>query len=174
MTVIAPPYLEVQAIVVSKMLEQIGLTVQLQLLEASAYNRKTFLSELEQPPEHQAWDMALTAWSDTNNFAVFNLYEQFALNGQYNWVIAQPELRRLYEQVLHTVDREHQERWIRQMERHTSEQAYFLFLYNPIQIHAVNKAVELVPYVSTTLNLTETSVTEEHWSMRKQKAGVQE
>jgi len=105
---------------------------------------------------------------------VFNLYEQFALNGQYNWIIAQPELRRLYEQVLHTVDRELQERWIRQMERHTSEQAYFLFLYNPIQLHAVNKAVELVPYVSTTLNLAETSVTEEHWSVRKQKAAVPE
>jgi len=37
-------------------------------------------------------------------------------------------------------------------------------------VNAVNKAVELVPYVSTVLNLAETSVTEQHWSVRTQKA----
>ena len=59
---------------------------------------------------------------------------------------------------------------IRQMERHTRDQAYFLFLYNPVQLYAVNKAVEFVPYVTTTFNLVETSVTAQHWSVRKQKA----
>ena len=59
-------------------------------------------------------------------------------------------------------------------ERHTYDQAYFLFLYNPIQLYAVNKAVEFVPYVTTILNLAETSVTDQHWSVRKQKADVQE
>jgi hypothetical chaperone protein len=48
------------------------------------------------------------------------------------------------------------------------------FLYNPIGLYAVNKAVELVPYVTTILNLVETSVTEQHWSVRKQKAAVHE
>jgi hypothetical protein len=38
----------------------------------------------------------------------------------------------------------------------------------------VNKAVEFVPYMSTTLNLAETLVTEQHWSVRKQKASTQE
>ena len=52
------------------------------------------------------------------------------------------------------------------MERYTSAQAYFLSLYNPIQLYAVNKAVEFVPYVSTLLNLDATSMTEEHWSVR--------
>jgi hypothetical protein len=60
------------------------------------------------------------------------------------------------------------------MERHTYDQAYFLFLYNPIPLYAVNKAVEFVPYGTKTLDLNETSVTEEHWSVRKQKAGMQE
>jgi hypothetical protein len=31
----------------------------------------------------------------------------------------------------------------------------------------VNKAVEFVPHVTTTLNLAETSVTEQHWSVRQ-------
>ena len=65
-------------------------------------------------------------------------------------------------------------RCIRQMERHTHDQAYFLFLYNPIELYAVNKAVDFVPYVTRMLNLTETSVTAEHWSVRKQGAAVQE
>ena len=57
------------------------------------------------------------------------------------------------------------------MERHTRDQAYFLFLYNPIQLYAVNKAVQFVPYVNGIIRLTETSVTADHWSVRKQKAG---
>src|SRR5215470_8481369 len=87
-----------------------------------------------------------------------------------DWVIEEPELQRLFAQVLRTVDREQQQALIRQMERHTHDQAYFLFLYNPIKLYAVNKAVEFVPYIDTTLNLAETSVTEQHWSVRKQKA----
>ena len=86
----------------------------------------------------------------------------------------QPELRQLYEQALRTADQEHQQEVIRQMERHTRDQAYFLFLYNPIALYAVNKAVEFVPYVNTMLKLDESGVTAEHWSMRKQKAAVYE
>ena len=67
-----------------------------------------------------------------------------------------------------------QQRLIRQMEQHTHDQAYFLFLYNPIALYAVNKAVEFVPHVSTLLSRTEVAVTEQHWSVRPQKAGVQE
>jgi ABC-type transport system substrate-binding protein len=72
------------------------------------------------------------------------------------------------------VDREHQQALMRQMERHTHDYAYFLFLYNPIKLYAVNKAVEFVPYINTQLKLTETWVTEQHWSARKQKSAGQE
>jgi ABC-type transport system substrate-binding protein len=108
------------------------------------------------------------------NFPIYPFYQNFALNGQFDWVIEQPELQQLYEQALGTVHREKQQALIRQMERHTHEQAYFLFLYNPIKLYAVNKAVEFVPHVTTILNLTETSVTDQHWSVRKQKAAIQE
>jgi ABC-type transport system substrate-binding protein len=111
---------------------------------------------------------------DTANFPVFELYHWFALDGPNDWVLEQPALRQLYEQVLRTVDEGHQQALIRRMERHTHDQAYFLFLYNPIALYAVNKAVEFVPYVRTTLNLAETAVTEHHWSVRKQKAAVPE
>jgi hypothetical protein len=65
------------------------------------------------------------------------------------------------------VDQEHQQALIRQMERHTAEYAAFLFLYNPIQLYVVHKGVQFVPYASGMLNLTETSVTAQHWSVRQ-------
>jgi peptide/nickel transport system substrate-binding protein len=176
LTLIAPADLEVQATVVSKMLEQSGFTVTLEILDPTAFNRKIVLSHLDQPPEHQPWDIALTSNHDHGDFAgPFFLYHGFALDGAFDWVIEEPELRRLfYEEVLGTVDRERQQQAIRQMERHTRDQAYFLFLYNPIQLFAVNKAVEFVPHVITILRLAETAVTEQHWSVRKQKAAVEE
>jgi peptide/nickel transport system substrate-binding protein len=166
--VIAPEALEVQATVVGKMLEQVGFRVEVQMLDLVAYNQKTFLSHLDQPAEQQAWDIALTYNGDVLNFPIFESYHPYALDGDKDWVTERPELRHLYEQVLHTVDREAQQALIRQMERHTSEHAYFLFLYSPIQLYAVNKAVEFVPYATINLILAETGVTDQHWSVRKE------
>jgi len=175
LTLIAPATLQVQATVVSKMLEQGGFRVDLQVLDPVTYGQKTAISHLEQSPEQQTWDIALASnVPDVANFPVYMIYHNFALDGTYDWVLEQPELRQLYEQVLGTVDREQQQALLRQMERHTRDQAYFLFLYNPIKLFAVNKAVEFVPYINTMLNLSETSVTEQHWSVRKQKAAVPE
>jgi hypothetical protein len=41
-----------------------------------------------------------------------------------------------------------------------------IFLYNSMQLCAVNRAVEFVPYVAF-LKLAETGVTEQHWSGRQ-------
>src|SRR5262245_32943913 len=173
-TLIAPSALEVQATVMGKMLEQVGFQVERQMLEPAVYNRKTRLPDLDQPAEQQVWDIALTLVNDTTNFPALEPYYVLALGGWSDWVIEEPELQGLYAQVLRTVDREQQQALIRQMERHTRDQAYFLFLYNPIRLYAVNKAVDFVPYVSTALNLAETSVMEQHWSVRPQGAAGQE
>jgi len=153
------------------MLEQVGFTVERQMLDPTVYNQKTRLDALDQPAEQQAWDIALTLYNDPVNFPAIQPYHIFALGGWSDWVIEEPELPRLYAQVLSTADREHQQALIRQMERHAHDQAYFLFLYNPIKLYAVNKAVEFVPYINTTLNLSETWVTDQHWSIRKKAAG---
>jgi peptide/nickel transport system substrate-binding protein len=173
LTLIASEDLSVQATVVSKMLEHVGFRVALQVLAPGAYNRKTDLNHLDQPAEHQPWDIALRSFFDRPNFPVLWFYHNFAVDGPNDWVSEQPVLRQLYAQVLGSVDREQQQSVIRQIERHSHGQAYFLFLYNPIQLYAVNKAVRFMPYVSPLLNLSETSVTEQHWSVRKQKASVQ-
>jgi peptide/nickel transport system substrate-binding protein len=175
LTLIAPEALRVQATVVSKMLEQGGFQVDLQVLDPATHGQKTSLSHLEQPPEQQTWDIALTSSiADVVNFPMYTIYHNFAIDGQYDWVLEQPELHQRYTQVLGTVDREQQQALSHQMEQHTRDQAYFLFLYNPIKLYAVNKAVEFVPYISTMLALDATGVLTEHWSVRKKKAGTRE
>jgi peptide/nickel transport system substrate-binding protein len=165
-TLIASEDLAIQATVIGKMLEQVGLTVELQLLDQVAFNQQIQVSAPELLPEHRGWDIAVTSWLDVFNFPLLQIYHYFALDGPYAWISEQPELRQLNAQVLRTTDRVQQQAVIRQMERHTRDQAYFLFLYHPIQLYAVNKAVAFVPYVNM-LNLAETTVTEQHWSVRK-------
>jgi peptide/nickel transport system substrate-binding protein len=169
-TLIASEDLIIQATVVGKMLEQVGFTVDLQILDTVAYDQKTLLSHLDRPPEQQPWDIALVSFVDFENFPAFMFYHYFALDGVRDWATEQVELRRLYAQVLGTTDQEKQQGLIRQMERHARDHVYFLFLYNPITLYAVNKAVEFVPYVNGILNLAETSVTDEHWSVRGEKS----
>ncbi len=148
-TLIAPQELQVQAISISMMLERAGFTVDLQLLDQVSFNRMTNVEEPEVPPEHQSWDIALWSFLDYLNFPVFLLYHYFALDGPYDWVDEQPTLRQLYDQALQAVDVEQQRGLIRQIERHTHDQAYVPFLYNPIQLYAVNKAVAFPPKVES-------------------------
>jgi ABC-type transport system substrate-binding protein len=166
-TLIAPMAWEIQATVVGKMLEQVGFTVERQMLEPAVYTQQTDHRALDRPAEYQAWDIALTSGRDPANFPAIQPYRMFAFDGPNDWVLEAPELQQLEAEVLRTVDREQQQVLLRQMERHTRDQAYFLFLYNPIELYAVNNAVDFVPYVSTQLNLAETAVTDQHWSVRQ-------
>jgi len=73
------------------------------------------------------------------------------------WVSGRPTLTRT---------RLKQRAIFQQIERHTRDQAYFLFLYNPVQLYAVNRGVDFVPYVAN-LTFTETSVSDQHLSVQK-------
>jgi peptide/nickel transport system substrate-binding protein len=159
---IAPEAFKVQATVIAKMLEQAGFQVQHQVLDSSSYNKKTDLSQLDRPAEQQPWDIALYADYDWSALPA-QLHRRLAVGG---WGTETTEIRPLYDLLLRTVDREKQQDLIRQMERRTHDQAYLVFLYNPIPLYAVNKAVQFVPYSDGWLRLTETSVTDQHWSVR--------
>ena len=165
-TLIAPQDLQAQATVVGKMLDQAGFKTMLQTLDATSYSQKTLLSHLDQPVEKQTWDIALATSFNALNFPLYDLYHWYAIDGPEDWVTEQPELRRLYDETLGTVDHAKQQDLLRRMERHTHEQAYFLFLYNPVRLHAVNRGVKYVPYAGWT-RLAETSVTDQHWSVRR-------
>jgi ABC-type transport system substrate-binding protein len=167
---IAPDVLQVQATVIKAMLVQAGFKVDLEILDAGKLAQRTLLSNLDRPAAEQTWDIALTSDTDYVNFAVYFPYQAYAVGGATDWLGNPPTLKRLHDEALSTVDRERQKALIRQMERHTHEQAYFLFLYSPIKMYAVNKNVKFVPYATTILNLGEAAPTAEHWSLSQTRA----
>jgi hypothetical protein len=52
------------------------------------------------------------------------------------------------------------------MEQYVYDQAYRIFIYSPMSLYAVNKGVDFVPQKFIFLRLKETSVTDNHWSIR--------
>lgn len=60
----APQGLEVQAAVVSKMLEHAGLLVTREMMDTAADHRHIVLSHPDGRPEEQPWDTALTVFCD--------------------------------------------------------------------------------------------------------------
>ena len=99
LTLIASEDLAVQATVVSKMLEQVGFQVDLQVLDPRAYNRKTDLSHLDQPTEQQPWDIALGRFLIAPISRCYGSTITFAVDGPNDWVVEAPKLRQLYAQV---------------------------------------------------------------------------
>ena len=83
-----------------------------------------------------------------------------ASEGVSDWV---REARQLFD----TADRERQQGWIHQMERHTRNRAEGLCRYHPIHFLAVNQAGECVPPKGPLLKMAETGVTEQHGSVRQ-------
>jgi ABC-type transport system substrate-binding protein len=149
------------------MLGEVGFKVERQVLDPVAFNKRVFHAELDRPAEAQPWDVALFTTENFSNFALYDVYHYFSLEGPYDWIGEEPELRRLYEQMLGTVDRERQRALLQQMERHTRDQGYFLFLYSPVQLFAVSRAVQVAPHPTGYLDLVTLAVTDRHWSLRK-------
>jgi ABC-type transport system substrate-binding protein len=160
---------KIQATVVSKMLEQAGFTVDPEIVDATTFPRRVYLAHLDQPADKQGWDIALTSWQDPINLPLFEYYNTFVLDGASDWVEEQPEARRLYAEVMGTPDPDKQRTLMWQLERHTRDQAYFLFLYNPIILYATNRSVLFDPVATTLLLLKGAAVTDSHWSVCARK-----
>ena len=71
--------------------------------------------------------------------------------------------------MIRTVDSEVKEEKIRKMVQYLCDRAYALFIYSPLTLYAANKEVNFVPFKDGYLNLKETSVTDNHWSVRAEK-----
>ena len=64
------------------------------------------------------------------------------------------------------VDADRERAVMQQVERHVYDQAYFLFLYNPIVLYAMNRAVTYDPSATMVLKVKDASVTDKHRSVR--------
>lgn len=157
----------VQGTVIGRMLEHAGFEVQQRTLDAKTLQSRVLIPFLDGPPKDQSWDIALTHWNDNLNFPPYLLHQNLLLGGWFDWAEEESQLKNLYDEVLSTVDRDKQAILIGEIEAHVQEQAYLLFLYNPVGLYAVNKAVDFVPYITTDLILAETGLMDQHWSVRQ-------
>src|SRR5262249_61506347 len=58
-TLLAPETFQAAATVISKMLEQAGFHVSLQVVDAGTFTRRTDVGHRDEPPEQRAWDVAV-------------------------------------------------------------------------------------------------------------------
>jgi hypothetical protein len=72
----------------------------------------------------------------------------------------------MWKDVARTVDTKAQEEKIREIAEYLHVRAYTLNIYSPLSLYAVNKEVNFVPQKYQWLRLKETSVTDNHWSIR--------
>ena len=77
-----------------------------------------------------------------------------------------PVYENMFKLMTRTIDDAKQEEIVRKMERYVYDGAYGLFIYSPLALYAVNKEIKFIPYENGSLNLKETSVAENHWSLR--------
>ena len=85
------------------------------------------------------------------------------------WIEYDPAYERMWKDMARTVDTKAQEEKIRKMVQYLHDRAYALNIYSPLSLYAVNKEVNFVPQKYQWLRLMETSVTDNHWSLRAEK-----
>jgi peptide/nickel transport system substrate-binding protein len=160
---------KLEAQVVRSMFKRIGLSVDLEVLTYSEFLKKTYIPLLRNPPEEQDWDLTVGFSPDIYGHTgatllAFGLIEE----SDFRWIQYDPVYEELWKNMAQTVDPRRQEERIRHLQQYIYDQAYRLFIYSPLTLYAVNNELEFIPQKSGFLPLKETSVTENHWSVRGQ------
>ena len=75
----------------------------------------------------------------------------------------------MWKDISKTIDRSTQQKKIREAAKYLYNRADALFIYSPVSLYAINREVNFVPQKFGLLRLKETSVTENHWSLREKR-----
>jgi peptide/nickel transport system substrate-binding protein len=156
-----------EAQIVSRMLERIGLKVKLEILSHPAFVHRQYIPLLDKPPEEQEWDIAIDQGRDWYGHTGITMETFWYLDeSEWRWIEYDPVYEKMWKDMASTVERDKQEAKIRKIEEYKHDQANQFNLYSPLMLYAVNKEVDFVPQKAYHLRLKETSVTENHWSVR--------
>jgi peptide/nickel transport system substrate-binding protein len=165
--ILAPEMLELEARLICNMLERIEFKPTPWIVTDFELMKKTFVSVLERAPEEVDWDIVLYSLPDLwANTGLSFLPWGFIQAADCFWIEYDPVYEKMWRDVISNARNEDREDRIREMVNHLYDQSYALFIYSPITLYAVNKEVDFVPYKSTVVRLKETSVTDNHWSIR--------
>jgi ABC-type transport system substrate-binding protein len=160
---------KLEAQIVSKMLERVGLKVKLEVLTPPKIIRKTYIPILDKPPEEQEWDLNFGCYVDYYGHTGASFYSWYIDASDLRWNQFDPIYEKMWKDMARTVDRKAQEEKIREMSQYVHDNALHLTIYSPLALYAANKDVNFVPQKFAFLRLKETSVTDNHWSIRESK-----
>ena len=155
--------------IIRRMLERIGLKARFEVFTSPEWHQKVLIPMLDKPLQEQDWDLAIMAVADYyghtgTTFLTWPLIEE----SDARWIEYDPAYEKMWKDMARTVDSEVQEEKIRQMVKYVYDHAYRLHIYSPLMLYAVNKEVNFVPQEFGYLRLKETSVSDEHWSVRQE------
>ena len=157
--------LEVQ--IIKRMLERVGINVELDVLPRHEYLGKVYIPILDKPPEESDWDIMFGDLHDVYGHTGASLLAwPYIESSDFRWIEYDSKYEQMWEKMAMTVDPEVQEEMIRQLVKYNYDNAYSLLVYSPLTLYAVNKQVDFVPQKDMSLRLKETSVNDNHWSIR--------
>jgi peptide/nickel transport system substrate-binding protein len=171
MTFITPEAQGLEAQVMKRMYERIGLKVKLEVYSQYGWAQKVYGPLLDKPYEEQEWDVSVCYNNDYfGHSGASHLVYPYLDSSHVRWIEYDPVYEEMWKDMARTVDEAAQDEKMRQMERYVYDRAYAVFIYSPLNLYAVNKEVNFVPQRSLYLRLKETSVTDNHWSVRSRVA----
>jgi peptide/nickel transport system substrate-binding protein len=166
MTLITPEAHKLEAQVMKRMYERIGLTVNLEVFSWGDWQLKVWMGPGERA-EDQTWDISVCYNNDWNGHSgASHLIYPVLDASRIRWCEYDPKYEKMWKDMAQTVDEAAQDEKMRQMEQYLYDRAYAIYIYSPMNLYAINKEVNFVPQKSQTLRLKETSVTDNHWSVR--------
>ena len=167
MKVITAEAFKLESQIISKMLMRIGVKVKLEVLTWPEYFRNLWLPGLEGPPEEQTWDIGIACSPDTFGHTGLSLLGWGILEeSETRWCEYDPSYEGMWKSMATEVNPKGQEEKIREIVKYAHDILPNFVIYSPLSLYAVNKEVDFVPQKSIYLRLKETSVTENHWSVR--------
>jgi len=172
MNFIAPESQRLEAQVMKTMLERIGLKVKLEVMPYPDWLRKVWVRS-EKDAQAQEWDISVCYNGDGfGHSGVAHLTYPYLDASEVRWIVYDPTYESMWKDMARTVDEAAQDEKMRQIEQYVYDRAYAIFIYSPLNLYAVNKTVNFVPQKSQSLRLKETSVTDNHWSVRSSAEAV--
>ena len=166
MTFIAPETQRLEAQVMKTMFERIGLKVKLDVSSWPEWLHKVWVRS-EKEAQAQEWDVSVCYNGDTyGHTGVSHLSVPYLDSSQIRWIEYDSTYERMWKDMAATVDETAQDEKMRQLEQYLYDHAYVIFIYSALNLYAINKAVNFVPQKNAALRLKETSVADNHWSVR--------
>ncbi len=123
--------------------------------------------------EDEDWWMAIGShpsyWPEMMSARLESVYHSGAPFQHVSDFLMEP-LNRMYHKLLRTKDRDKRFQIYKRANEYIADQALMVSTMGPLGLYAVNEEVDFVPQVSQYLYLDYSSVTDNHWSLRGERA----